>query len=317
MQMRSRVIHRFLAVYIVAVLLIIGFVIAKLVREEVQTSKYQARYLSAISEQLSFKLAPGPSSSIRYPEYGPYDERLGYTLLPEVIKRLENSGFSITSQAAFSPMMNELADYGLFNIYHEKTQAGLRISDKSDQVVFNAVYPAYGYPNFKAIPPVVLNTLLFIENRELLKEEYVTVNPAIEWDRFGFAGLQLMANKLGVTSSVPGGSTLATQLEKYRHSKGGYTNSIVDKFRQMGTASVRAYMMGPDTREMRQEIALSYLNTMPLAATPKIGEIHGLGDGLSAWFGADFAEVNKLLSPDALKSHEQVTPNRRRLTGRY
>ena len=170
------------------------------------------------------------------------------------------SGFSITSQAAFSPMMNELADYGLFNIYHEKTQAGLRITDKADQVVFNAVYPAYGYPNFKAIPPLILDTLLFIENRELLNEEHTTVNPAIEWDRLGFAGLQLMAHKLGVTSSVPGGSTLATQLEKYRHSKNGYTNSIVDKFRQMGTASVRAYMMGPDTREMRQEIALSYLN---------------------------------------------------------
>ncbi|MDD1623916.1 MAG: transglycosylase domain-containing protein, partial [Methylococcaceae bacterium] len=173
---------------------------------------------------------------------------------------------------------------------------------------FNAVYPTYGYPNFQAIPPLVLNTLLFIENRELLNEEHATVNPAIEWDRLGFAGLQLMAHKLGVIGTVPGGSTLATQLEKYRHSKNGYTNSIVDKFRQMGTASVRAYLMGPDTREMRQEIALSYLNTMPLAATPKLGEIHGLGDGLSAWFGADFAEVNQLLSPGALKSHEQITP---------
>jgi len=308
MQKPSRVIHRSLAVYIVTVLLVIGFVIFKLVRDEVKTSKYQARYLSAISEQLSFKLVSGPSTSIRYPEYGPYDQRLGYTILPEVIKRLENSGFSIASQAAFSPMMNELADYGLFNIYHEKTQAGLRITDKADQVVFNAVYPAYGYPNFKAIPPLILETLLFIENRELLNEEHSTVNPAIEWDRLGFAGLQLMVHKLGVTSAVPGGSTLATQLEKYRHSKNGYTNSIVDKFRQMGTASVRAYLMGPDTREMRQEIALSYLNSMPLAATPKLGEIHGLGDGLSAWFGADFAEVNKLLGPDSLKSHEQVTP---------
>ena len=131
MQKPSQVIHRFLAVYIVAALLVVGFVIFKLVQEEMKTSKYQARYLSAISEQLSFKLAPGPSISIRYPEYGPYDQRLGYTLLPEVIKRLENSGFSITSQAAFSPMMNELADYGLFNIYHEKTQAGLRITDKA------------------------------------------------------------------------------------------------------------------------------------------------------------------------------------------
>jgi membrane peptidoglycan carboxypeptidase len=162
-------------------------------------------------------------------------------------------------------------------------------------------------PNFKAIPPLILDTLLFIENRELLNEENTTVNPAIEWDRLGFAGIQLMAHKLGATSAVPGGSTLATQLEKYRHSKNGYTNSIVDKFRQMGTASLRAYMMGPDTREMRQEIALSYLNTMPLAATPRLGEVHGLGDGLSAWFGADFAEVNKLLSPDALRSHEQIT----------
>jgi membrane peptidoglycan carboxypeptidase len=307
MQKRSRVIHRFLAVYIVTVLLVIGFVIAWLVREEVQTSRYQAHYLSAISEQLSFKLASGPSSSIRYPEYGPYDQRLGYTLLPEVITRLEKSGFSVTSQASFSPMMAELADYGLFNIYHEKTQAGLRIIDKADKVLFNAVYPTYGYPSFKAIPPLILNTLLFIENRELLNEEHTTVNPAIEWDRLGFAGLQLMAHKLGAIGNVAGGSTLATQLEKYRHSKNGYTNSIVDKFRQMGTASLRAYLMGPDTLEMRQEIALSYLNSMPLAATPKLGEIHGLGDGLSAWFGADFAEVNKLLSPDALKLPQQIT----------
>ena len=307
MQKRSRVIHRFLAVYIVTVLLVIGFVIAWLVREEVQTSRYQAHYLSAISEQLSFKLASGPSSSIRYPEYGPYDQRLGYTLLPEVITRLEKSGFSVTSQASFSPMMAELADYGLFNIYHEKTQAGLRIIDKADKVLFSAVYPTYGYPSFKAIPPLILNTLLFIENRELLNEEHTTVNPAIEWDRLGFAGLQLMAHKLGAISNVAGGSTLATQLEKYRHSKNGYTNSIVDKFRQMGTASLRAYLMGPDTLEMRQEIALSYLNSMPLAATPKLGEIHGLGDGLSAWFGADFAEVNKLLSPDALKLPQQIT----------
>ncbi|MCX7107219.1 MAG: transglycosylase domain-containing protein [Methylococcales bacterium] len=298
---------RYLTLYIVLVSIVVCFVVVKLVRDEVKTSKYQARYLSSISEQLGFKLASGPSSTIRYPEYGPYDQRLGYTLLPEVIKRLENAGFVITSQAAFSPMMSELADYGLFNIYHEKTQAGLRITDKDDQVFFNAIYPAYGYPSFKSVPPLIMDTLLFIENRELLSEQHTTVNPAIEWDRLGFAGLQLMAHKLGATHALPGGSTLATQMEKYRHSKNGYTNSILDKFRQMGTASLRAYMMGPDTLEMRQEIALSYLNSMPLAATPKLGEIHGLGDGLSGWFGSDFAEVNKLLSPEALKPPRRIS----------
>ena len=298
---------RFLTLYIVVVSMIVSFAVIKIVYDEVKTSKYQARYLSAISEQLGFKLMSGASSSIRYPEYGPYDQRLGYTLLPEVIKRLQSAGFVITSQATFSPMMSELANYGLFNIYHEKTQAGLQITDKANHVIFNAIYPNYGYPNFKAVPPLIMDTLLFIENRELLHEKHTTVNPAIEWDRLGLAGLQLVAHKLGATSALPGGSTLATQMEKYRHSKNGYTNSILDKFRQMGTASLRAYMMGPDTLEMRQEIALSYLNSMPLAATPKLGEIHGLGDGLSGWFGTDFAEVNKLLSPEALRPPKQIS----------
>ncbi|MDD5276550.1 MAG: transglycosylase domain-containing protein [Methylovulum sp.] len=307
MQKNRPIIQRILAIYIVIVSLAIAFVVTKLIRQEVQTSKYQAHYLSQISKQLSFKLMPGSSQSIRYPEYGPYDERLGYTLLPKAIDRLKKSGYSITAQASSSSMMTELADYGLFNIYHEKTQAGLRIFDRSNQLIFNAVYPNYGYPSFQAIPPVILNTLLFIENKELLNAENTTVNPAIEWDRLGFAGLQLMAHKLGAGGNVAGGSTLATQIEKYRHSQNGYTNSITDKFRQMGTASIRAYLLGPDTRAMRQEIALAYLNSMPLAATPKSGEVHGLGDGLSAWFSADFNQVNKLLSMDALNLSKSVS----------
>jgi membrane peptidoglycan carboxypeptidase len=307
MQKSRQIVQRVLAVYIFATLIVVAIVLAKLVREEVKTSKYQAHYLSTISKQLSFKLAPGSSSSIRYPQYGPYDQRLGYTLLPDAIVRLQKSGFGVTAQASFSPMMTELVDYGLFTIYHEKSQAGLRILDQADQVIFNTVYPVHGYPSFDAIPPLVLNTLLFIENRELFNEKNTQVNPAVEWDRLGFAGLQMMAHKLGASSNVPGGSTLATQIEKYRHSPNGYTNSIVDKFRQMGSASIRAYLMGPDTRAMRREIALAYLNSMPLAATPKLGEVHGLGDGLSAWFGADFTEVNKLLSQKAIKSSKPVS----------
>ena len=173
--------QRFLLLYIVVILILVCFVVVKLVRDEVKTSKFQAKYLSAISQQLGFKLASGPSSSIRYPEYGPYDQRMGYTLLPDIINRLDQSGYRITSQASFSPMMTELANYGFFNIYHEKTQAGLQITDKTNQVIFSAIYPAYGYPDFKSIPPVILNTLLFIENRELLNDENVTINPAIEW----------------------------------------------------------------------------------------------------------------------------------------
>jgi len=299
--MHKQAVSRLLLLYSLAGCAVIGATVTTLVKKEVQTSKYQARYLSEISKQLSSELKPGRSSTIRYPDHGPYDQRLGYTLLSDEIGRLEKSGYGITTQASISPMMSRLVDeYGLFPIYQEKTRAGLRIVDQDDQPIFSAVYPSHGYANFNAIPPLVLNTLLFIENRELLDENHKNINPAVEWDRLGFAALQMMARKLGADINVPGGSTLATQLEKYRHSPDGYTESMLEKLRQMGSASIRAYLLGPDTREMRRQIALAYLNSMPLAATAKLGEVHGLGDGLAAWFGADFNTVNQLLSPTAM-----------------
>jgi len=302
MQNSKQALIRFLTAYSVIVVAVMVFAAVQLVRNEVRTSRYQARYLSQISKRLSYTLTPGASTTVRFPEHGPYDERLGYTLLPSWVDKLKEAGFYVAAQASFSPMLAELVDYGLFPVYHEKNQAGLTILDRSNQPIFTAVYPKHGYPSFHAIPPAILHTLLFIENRELLNLQNTTVNPAVEWDRFGYAGLQLIAHKLGAMGNVPGGSTLATQIEKYRHSPHGYTNSITDKFRQMGSASVKAYLLGQDTRAMRQEIALSYLNSMPLSATPHYGEVHGLGDGLEAWFNADFAETNKLLSDKALSS---------------
>jgi membrane peptidoglycan carboxypeptidase len=306
--MDKRALRRFLTIYIFLGIVLVTFAIAKIIQQEVTTSRYQARYLSDIAKQLRFKLNPGSSKAIRYPSYGPYDQRLGYTLIPNSIGLLEKAGFNISAQAASSPMMDKLAGYGLFPIYQEKTRAGLCIVDQTDKAIFSTIYPSRGYPDFKSIPPLILQTLLFIENRELLDDNNPTLNPAVEWDRFGFATLQMMANKLGITESVPGGSTLATQIEKYRHSANGYTNSGIDKIRQMASASLRAYLLGSDTREMRRQIVLAYLNSMPLSATPKSGEVHGLGDGLAAWFGADFNEVNTLLNPSAFKSQEGISP---------
>jgi membrane peptidoglycan carboxypeptidase len=63
----------------------------------------------------------------------------------------------------------------------------------------------------------------------------------------------------------------------------------------MVSASLRAYAGGPDTFEWRRQIAVDYLNTVPLAAASGYGEVNGLGDGLWAWYGADFHAVNTLL----------------------
>jgi len=292
MKGRGKLLFRLLLTGAVVGLLAVGGYAAL---KEMRSSDLQARYLSELTARMSYRLEKGPTDAVRYPQAGPYDIRLGYALLPQFAQRLRNQGFAVASQARFSPKLLEVAERGLFPPYPEKTQAGLSLVDRDGNPVYEAVYPARVYPAFDAIPPVILNTLLYIENRELLDEEHPHRNPAVEWDRLARASLDLVARKLGAGIHVPGGSTLATQIEKYRHSPEGRTDSAREKLRQMASAALRAYLGGADTTRARREIALTYLNSMPLAAIPGYGEVNGLGDGLAAWFGADFAAVNKLL----------------------
>ncbi len=267
---------------------------------EMRSSELQARYLSQLGKRLTYRLEPGKSALIRFPASGPYDQRLGYVELPTYIERLKSIGFEITAQARFSATLARVFDAGLYTAYEEKNRGGLRVTDRDGRVLFSASYPERIYPDFASIPPLVLNTLLYIENRELLDEYTRHKNPAIEWDRFARASLDVLAEKLGATVHVSGGSTLATQLEKYRHSPEGRTDTVIEKLRQMASASLRAYLRSPDTIETRRAIALAYLNTVPLAAAPRYGEVHGIGDGLWIWYGRDPARVTRLLSDAAL-----------------
>jgi len=273
------------------------FVAAALVAAyELIASPVQAMFLADYARRLNYRDMAGASDSIRFPKYGPHDLRFGYVQLPEFAKRLEKQGFAIVRQARIAEEMTNLDRLGLFLPYREKSVAGLTLEDCSGTPYYRFRQPRRAYPDFAAIPPVVANTLLFIENRELLDPNHPQRNPAVEWDRFGEAVLEKMVQVVQPGRHVPGGSTLATQLEKYRHANGGLTLTPGDKLRQMASASVRAYLDGPDTRVTRRRIVLDYLNTVPLSGAPGFGEVDGLADGLAAWFGEDFDQTNRLLA---------------------
>ncbi|MNM41819.1 Transglycosylase [compost metagenome] len=121
----------------------------------------------------------------------------------------------------------------------------------------------------------------------------------MDWPRFAKAAYSQIAKYLALPGQSAGGSTLATQLEKYRHSPDGLTVSGAEKIRQMISASVRAYQGGADTTEARQRIVRDYLNSVPLSAVPGHGEVHGMAEGLRVWYGADFDQVNQALSSTA------------------
>ena len=282
----------------------------RLVSHEVRTSERQARYLAELGRELTFKPEPGPSGAIRFPQSGPYDERLGYSGLPAFTQRLTEQDFLITRQARISPQLAALGDKGLPLAYREKTQAGLDLLDCNRQPLYAERYPERSYPNFASLPRLLVDALLFIEDRELLTTRSPTHNPAMDWSRFGRALSDQVIHVVDKSHPAPGASTLATQIEKYRHSPGGRTSSPQDKLRQMASASVRVYLDGENTLAARQQILLDYLNTVPLAAKPGFGEIHGMGDGLWAWYGRDFGEVNQLLDSNASEAADD--PLRRR-----
>ncbi len=262
---------------------------------ELKTSWLQSHVFSAIDRRITYTMQPGPSRYAPYPPSGPYDIRMGYARLSVFLQRLTQNGYEITDQAGSETSFGRMASRIVYPPYREKSQAGLEIVDRADQPLFVARYPRRSYPAFDSIPPLVVNTLLFVENRQGLDARYRYHNPAVDWDRFGKAMLDLGYSKLDPVHPVSGGSTLATQLEKMRHSPGGRTPDAVEKLRQMASASLRAYLNGEQTLEARKQIICDYINSMPLATYPGQGEIEGLGDGLDAWFGADFATVNRLL----------------------
>ena len=96
-----------------------------------------------------------------------------------------------------------------------------------------------------------------------------------------------------------GASTLATQIEKFRHYPDGLTRDVEDKISQMVAASMRTYLDGPLTLGARERIVATYLNSTPLSSRTGYGEIIGLGDGLWLWFGTDLAEAGAVLSDPA------------------
>jgi membrane peptidoglycan carboxypeptidase len=297
---RWRVVKRSL---LVLLLLAVAGVAAVGVYES-RTSALEARFFAGLTKKLTYRVDKGPSDAIRFPQASPYDERLGYSNLPNYLAKLKTRDYVVVEQARMSPKMLKLADMGLFATYREKTRAGLDILDFSGEPLFSARFPERLYDRFDAAPQVLVKSLLFIENRELLDTTYPKRNPAVEWDRFSKAVFDKTVHAVGLGGGgrVAGGSTLATQIEKYRHSPEGRTASLSDKLRQMASATLRSYQDGEDTSKTRRRIVLEYLNTVPLSAKLGYGEVNGIGDGMWVWYGRDFADVNRVLKGS------QVTP---------
>src|SRR5215471_16930125 len=285
-------------------LTVVPVLVATLVLFEARTSEIEARLLSSIAAKLSYSVQPGPSPAISFPDGGPFNEQRGYAGLPEFQQRLTGAGFRVVAQARLSPELERLARWKITPPFHEPAVTGLIVRGENSTVLYDAGSRQRAFKTYEDIPPVITKTLLLVENRELDDTDSVTRNPVVDWGRLSKAGLIYAGHKIGLPFPVEGGSTLATQIEKFRYADGGKTNSAADKLRQMISASLRVYKGGRDTRAERHSIVLDYLNSVPLAAAPKYGEVYGLGNGLYAWFGMNLDDARSAFTLPASQEEQ-------------
>jgi membrane peptidoglycan carboxypeptidase len=271
----------------------VGATIAGGAAIENHTSIIQSSLFKGMAEGKTFTETQTTSPTVAPPAAGPYDERMGYTQTLQFRQRLTERGYVVEHENEWQE--RKVGPYRLYPIYNEKAQAGLHITDGNDATLFSARFPRQVYADYDSIPPVLAKSLMYVEDRQLLDQHPASHNPTINWGRFFNAVYNRGKSTVGLSSDNSGGSTLATQTEKFRHSPKGVTSSGSDKMEQMLTASVRCYSEGADTRACGQRIVLDYLNSMPLSSFPGQGEVNGFAEGMQMWFGADFNEVNRLL----------------------
>jgi membrane peptidoglycan carboxypeptidase len=261
---------------------------------EIRTSVLQSWLFTATNKRISFELAAGRSSSIAFPRRAPFDDRRGYSKLSDFQARLEKQGYQVRQQVRQSRTLADLIGRGIAPPYAEPPETGMivhGINEATDAPLFQHAQSEYLFKGIDDIPPLLVKTLLFLENRDLDHPAASWQNPVIEWDRMVKAAFYYMGAKLYLRVPVQGGSTLAVQLEKFRHSPNGRTDTPLEKLRQVVGASLKAYRAGKNTRAWRERIIVDYFNTVPLAAVPGYGEIHGIGEGLHAWFGTELANA--------------------------
>ncbi len=279
----------------VALVLLIAAIAIAFISFEIRSSHFQSKIFYKLSKDIDFNLVNGEGELPNAP-LGPYDLRLGYSHINEYVKNLKSNSFKQDNFSQLSKEGIDILKYGLNLPYNEKAESGLFIKAYDGSILTRFKEPTWVFPTLDSISPYIVNTLLFIEDRNLLSPIKSHHNPAVEWDRFLKATSDLVLKKVFGHRDVPGGSTLATQIEKFRHSPDGLTLKPIQKLTQMGSASLKAYHKSIDTLDARKDIALDYINSVPLAAVPGYGEVFGLGDGLWAYYGEDPKKLNEALT---------------------
>ncbi len=283
--------------YVLFPLLAVLLALAALV--EVRTSAAQALVLSQRGRLADLSRGGGPQQGHPLPADRPL--RRAARLHParqRSSSRLEGAGYRVERQARLSPGLDRLARVGRSRrpTARRRARASRSSTARSGRSTPRAT-PRRSTSASRRCPP------LLVRHRALHREP----RAARPGPPLPQSGGRLAPARQGGRRRGARAPRRRAALDRRRarcppssRSSGtrrtGARASPSDKLHQMVSASLRAYQGGAQTRAARRQIVVDYLNSLPLAAAPGHGEVHGMGDGLRVWYGLDFAEANALLA---------------------
>lgn len=279
----------------IIVVLILAAIGSLLLYQEMKSSPIQSALFESLSEDVTWSVKDAAAPKPAVVQHGPFNERRGYTKVPDVIERLKKRGFEIDKQAQPSERFVELMQNDYVPPFEQTSRATFEILDRRGAQMYRTSYPIHAYENYDDIPDLVKFTLFFIEDRSYLKPQHPQRSPVVEWDRLALAGGEYALDKIGLERNVPGASTLVTQYFKFTHDPDGQTADMMAKWRQMYSASLYIYQSDKDKEDQTHKVITQYINSIPMSAQRNWGSVHGLGDSIYAYYGQDFNEINDAL----------------------
>jgi membrane peptidoglycan carboxypeptidase len=173
---------------------------------EAQTSSLQSWLFGRWSATLNYTIGPGPSPQMAFPVSGPFDQRRGYTRIPAFRDSLEARGYQITEQARQSSALARLIRSGIAPPFRDPPVAGFVIRDADSIALFDPTADHRVFRRFDDVPPLLVQTLLFIENRSIGNRASPRQNPAMDWSRSARALALYAGRRAGLDLPIEGGT---------------------------------------------------------------------------------------------------------------
>ena len=85
---------------------------------EIRSAPMESRLFASVDRHLRFHLQSGVASALERSSDGPYDERLGFSSLPDFATRLQQNRYAITAQAQVPRLARIFGGIRLPGSYH-------------------------------------------------------------------------------------------------------------------------------------------------------------------------------------------------------